>query len=815
MSTRKNNKKKSRRSKTHSTPAERADVKKEVNPQIEELWKIFNKAKPEQRERIIKELDEDTVTELRKRGNPYRKSALYKKQKGKRILLCSIFSPLEKYIDRFSMTSLIGFMFRMLDEYTPIEAKQYLSEDDPKFGNLYHEISEAFKKDKPIQVTQYTIDALEQKLDSIDAEIAKFDKKKQDQAAEEDEGISEDEEDVDAEETLRKERVNVSRELDETYAKQVIHAISTLKQEISALRPALVSLEKDLFRQKNMRKAIKDKLRMLLKEKEKSEKHADYTAKKEAVDDETPVIEEVDEHAEPEADALGEANVSEAETDDNIAVDEDEDVEVIAAEAEAAADAEAVTEAEITPAVDAEVDEMVEEMKKTAKEVAQEKLAQRSRKKKKKKPVRLRDMEVILKELRIYKGKLASSTESVEIAQTKYDNHMAKIEELTTQHEAELESILKMQKDYYEKWGSPTEKAHKKNAKSKSKKNKKSKKTGRTGPSTAFDHMTFEECEMTDEDEFFIKEEVKEQLGIKWTQEEKSDHILDSIEEFMYEYLVFNPDNHVRSGYRPNYKDPTRTPLKRDPESGMIIEETWERKLVPPEDTFKRWERYREAHYEQLRQATDDIYAEKSDFEWVIVPHESFEGENAQENAAEWERKHSKEVDYSVRSVTYNENNLLGPWEQNREATNFYTKETEIIKRMLDAKKDDERIGKDLMKDRVRKKKEENEEELGADAGLDEYLNRNPGGLEQYGAKRVLQNTKNDSNVPHDEQDLADDEVQIDVIRLGAERKGRRFKATANNWKFHLPAKPLKEGEVLTHTPSDFQKSVLKAGTKE
>ena len=781
MSTKKSSKKSRNETQPKSGPTH-----EEEDPKIEKLWKIFSKATPDQRERIIKELDEDMVTELRKRGNPYRPNNLYKQKKGKRILLCSVFSPLEKYIDRFSMTSLIGFLFRMLDEYTPAEAKQYLSEEDPKFSKLYSEIKDAFKKDKPVQVMQYTIEALEQKLSKINADLANNEKKNN--AAD---GLSDDEEDVEKEKNLQKERTAVEKELDEAHAKLVIHTITSLKEEIKALQPALTSLEKDLNRQKDLRKAVKDRLRALLKEKDKAEKHAEYNAKKEESAT-TPAVEDT----------------SEVNPSDNIVEEEVENVDELAAEVEAAA------EGEITPAVNAEVDEMAEEMKKTAKEIVQEKLAQRQKaSRKKKEVVRLRELSIILKELRIYKGKLASATEVVDIAQKKYDSHKAKVDELNKQYTAELNTIHQMQEQYYTKWGSPTEKANKSEAKLKKQAGQKVDKV-RGGPTTAFDHLTFEECEITDEDEFHIKEEVKQQLGIEWTQEEKSDYILDNIEEFLYEYLVFNPDNHVRSGYRPNYKDPTRTPLKRDPKSGMIIEDTWERKLVPPEDTFKRWERYREANYEPLRQATDDIYAEKSDFEWVIVPLEVFEGENAAEKAEEWERKHAQEVDYSIRSVTFNENNLLAPWEQNREATNFYTKETEIIKRMLDAKKDEERIGKDLMKDRVRKKKEENEAELGNDTGLNEYLEHNPAGLEKYGAKRVLQNTKNDAgvDVPIDKHELADDEVQVDVIRLGAQRKGRRFRATADSWKFHLPAKPLKEGEVVTHNPTEHRAELVKKG---
>jgi len=729
---------------------------------IEKVWRVFRKANPEQREKLIEQLDEDTVTELRARGNPYKGNALYKRQKGDRILLFSLFSPHEKYIDRFSMTSLIGFIFRMLDEYTPEEAKQYMSETTPEFQRAYDDIVKQFVREKPSVSLQAEEEAAVARMAEIETALAALDvvvKPKTDEEAE----LSDDEDEAknreDARQSLNEEKSALQKSLLEIKAKAAAYKINVLHKQVEDLQPKLKSLTKDHERCKDVRVGIKNILRDLLEEK-----------------------------------SITVAQIKPAET---AAVQTDS-----APEESVSADVPAEVAVDETP---------LEKVAKIATKKGAKKVA-KSAKPVEGKPIRAH--ELVLAEIKSYKSKLDANGEAVRFALDAVSAHQATIDELQKILAAHKEELEALQKQYFAVYGSQNltsedksllnKQAAKRSAAPKQlNKNKKVKKDKVFEPhKTVFSHLTFDEVELTPEDEYNLKEKAKAQLGIATTQEECSDRILDNIEEFLYEYLVFNPDNHVKSAYKPNCKDKTRTPLKIDKKSGMIIDEQFERKLVPPIDTFKRWERYREANYEQLRQATDDIYSEKSDFEWAIVPLEVFEGENAKENAEEWQRKHAKEVDFSIRSVYFNVVGLLGPWEQNRDAQNFYTKDTEVLKRMMDTHKEEERFGSQMTKERMRKKKEENAEENGSDAGLNEYLGNNPTGLEKYGAKRTLEA----KDIPRDTAELRDDEVQIEVINLGAKRVGRRWKPTSDAWKFHVPAEPLKDGQVITKNAAEFQK---------
>lgn len=736
-------------------------AKQAKSDHIEKVWRVFRKANAEQREKLIEQLDEDTVTELRARGNPYKGNALYKRQKGDRILLFSLFSPHEKYIDRFSMTSLIGFIFRMLDEYTPEEAKQYMSEMTPEFQKVYDEIVKQYVREKPSVSLQDEEAATVARLAAIESSLVDLEVVKTPKNEEEAE-LSDDEDETANREAAKKslieERADLQKSLLETRAKAAAYTINVLSKQVEDMQPKLKSLTKDHGRHKDIRVAIKNTLRDL-------------------IDEKTVTVAQVKtvETAEPISAPAGEV-VSET-------------VEV----------AEAVKEE--TPA-------------EKASKVATKKGAKKARSAKPVEGRPIRPHELVLSEIKSYKGKLEANGEALQSALDAVSAHQLAIDELQHALNARKEELESLQKQYFATYGSQNltnedksllnkQAAKKAAAPKQPNKGKKVKKDHVFEPhKTVFSHLKFDDVELTPEDEYNLKEKAKAQLGITMTQEECSDRILDNIEEFLYEYLVFNPDNHVKSAYKPNYKDKTRTPLKIDKKSGMILDEQFERKLVPPIDTFKRWERYREANYEQLRQATDDIYCEKSDFEWAIVPLEVFEGENAKEKADEWQRKHAKEVDFSIRSVYFNVVGLLGPWEQNRDAQNFYTKDTEVLKRMMDTHKEEERFGSHMTKERMKKKKEENAKENGSDAGLNEYLGNNPTGLEKYGAKRTLEA----KDIPRDTAELKDDEVQIEVINLGAKRVGRRWKPTSDAWKFHVPAEPLTDGQVVTKNAAEFQK---------
>lgn len=361
--------------------------------------------------------------------------------------------------------------------------------------------------------------------------------------------------------------------------------------------------------------------------------------------------------------------------------------------------------------------------------------------------------------------------------------------------------------------------------------------------------------ELNDDEYDQVVQETKKELQMSMTREEYVEERRQIVQDFLDEYLVYNPDNHVQCAYKPNYDDPLRTPLKtawlkfhengdeaaynaavdehahKVDEVRVIKEAEYERKLVPPDDTFFRWQRYIDNNYEELRQATDDIYAEKSDVEFSLVPLATFEGplDEIQAQAAEWQRKYAEEFEGDVYQATFGVHNMLGSWAQNRDRRDFYTKNSEILKRIIQQNEDDQKMGKRLMKERSDKKRKENEAETGpADSGLKTYRkNRHAGagGLESGGAKHMEEIDKSKSAIPNrstqadriasdlekmqDINESRNDEVEVGWHNIRPERRhGRVCAGKTVSSKFHIPTDKDAPAKGFVMKPGDVHKHV-------
>lgn len=324
--------------------------------------------------------------------------------------------------------------------------------------------------------------------------------------------------------------------------------------------------------------------------------------------------------------------------------------------------------------------------------------------------------------------------------------------------------------------------------------------------------MPIDRYELTEEEEDVIVEEVKRELNIEQTAEDYIAKVQDDIEAFLNEYFRFNPDEHVRCSYKPNYKDPVRNVLN----PSVVPDDVPERKIIPPDDTFFRWNRYIDNNYEALRQATDDIYCEKSDLEFAIAPLEVFEGtkEECEKEFNNYKRKYNDEFDADVYASIFNNWNLLSSWEENRKSIDFYNEHTEIIKRIIDQHKDDERIGTKLMKSRASKKKKELEKKESQKKPITpveaknarKNLEPHAAKLRSYGAKHVSEVKVDDYVIPKDNQEASEQEVEVNVHVIKPVRRKRRLRGLTEQWHFNIPAKPLPEDSVVVKTAADVEK---------
>lgn len=328
-----------------------------------------------------------------------------------------------------------------------------------------------------------------------------------------------------------------------------------------------------------------------------------------------------------------------------------------------------------------------------------------------------------------------------------------------------------------------------------------------------FDEIVIDRCELTEDEFDMLAQETKKELGIEKTAEEHTDEVRATIEAFLLEQFKYNPDNHVSCSYKPHYE-----PLEARPKTGEEIEKLrkdvetrFARSVIPPDDTFYRWNRYEENHYEELRQATDDIYAERSDIEFAILPYRIFEGkdpEKVDEQVREFQRKYADEVEADILSVRVGHWSLLESWEGNREKRDIFSAKTEVIRRMIQKNEEDAKIGERINRQRQEKKKRENIKEHGPDApGLDQVKKSVGPTLQKYGAKpHVL-----GSEIGRDDTVSTKDEVEVGVTQLEPSVIGKRgrIRTRPNGWKIHIDAEPLQEGQIKMQSPAEFQKTLI------
>jgi hypothetical protein len=165
--------------------------------------------------------------------------------------------------------------------------------------------------------------------------------------------------------------------------------------------------------------------------------------------------------------------------------------------------------------------------------------------------------------------------------------------------------------------------------------------------------------------------------------------------------------------------------------------------VVPPQDTFHRWAYYTEVNYEELRTVTEALYPERPDLDWALALWDVFEGTATEVDAA-FEKhcqRYQDEVPSAIKALDFGSWSLLADFKENRKKIQFYNKNTEVLKRILDRHADDKRIGAELMRNRVRQAKARNIAEEGPDApGLTQYRRTVADGkdLGGRGAEKVI-----------------------------------------------------------------------------
>lgn len=223
--------------------------------------------------------------------------------------------------------------------------------------------------------------------------------------------------------------------------------------------------------------------------------------------------------------------------------------------------------------------------------------------------------------------------------------------------------------------------------------------------------------------ERFLKK--KEELVNQQSQEEQV-----VINKFLNKLFKYDPNHHTTSVFNNDNQDPER---QTSPDNEFT-------QVVPPNDTYGRFNYYYDVNYEKLRQAVMYLYNDKPDTEVAINIYDSFD---SIEECNEYIEKNQDNVICNLLNLTNYKWNLLGSFKQNRERISFYNNNTKILENIMKQQEDDAKMGKVLLDARVRKKKVKNIKEYGKDhPSFLKYKQANPNEITSSGQQIEIDENK-------------------------------------------------------------------------
>lgn len=246
----------------------------------------------------------------------------------------------------------------------------------------------------------------------------------------------------------------------------------------------------------------------------------------------------------------------------------------------------------------------------------------------------------------------------------------------------------------------------------------------------------------------------KEELINEQSAEEKN-----IINRYLNKLFKYDPNIHTTSVFNKDNEDPERQ-LNPDNEFTQII---------PPNDTYGRFNYYYDVNYEKLRKAVMYLYNDKPDTEVAINIYDSFD---SIEECNEYIEKNQENVICNLLNLTNYKWNLLGSFKQNRDRISFYNSNTKILENIMKQQEDDAKMGKVLLDARVRKQKVKNIKEYGKDhPSFLKYKQSNPNEITSNAQKIEISDDKvivtEEIEVSETGSKLDEDGTPSDCLEIG------------------------------------------------
>jgi hypothetical protein len=218
---------------------------------------------------------------------------------------------------------------------------------------------------------------------------------------------------------------------------------------------------------------------------------------------------------------------------------------------------------------------------------------------------------------------------------------------------------------------------------------------------------------------------------------------------FLIKTFKYNPDYHTRSVYHENPNDPERQPLTKlkGEEKNKIVFN-----CVPSKNLYYNFQNYVENNFEELRDATKHIYPEKGDIDDAIIIYDQHENKKESE---EFRYTYREQFIADINDIKKNQWTFLGPFKGNMQRKEFYADESnEILKTMLEKRKDDAKMAKDIVDDKIRVKKNRNEKKNKPGKKPIDIGKFHTSGYETLGLRRAKR------------EECKDNEVEVEITKI-------------------------------------------------
>jgi len=211
-----------------------------------------------------------------------------------------------------------------------------------------------------------------------------------------------------------------------------------------------------------------------------------------------------------------------------------------------------------------------------------------------------------------------------------------------------------------------------------------------------------------------------------------------AIKAYLDTHFNYNPDLHVKSlSHENDGYDSERPIVNKD-------KNKYKGHRVPPVDTLHRFRFYWDVNYDIYKTMTDDLTPFKRDLVDAIMIYKTFTGvceteddeKKLLEECVQWRNDHVD--DFNVSDVLTVENGRWAYSMGNRDKISFYNKNTVMLEEIFKYVEQNQKLGEDLMRNKIRKQKKKEIKKFGPEPAALRKYKADYNQLKSLGVKEAL-----------------------------------------------------------------------------